>query len=167
AALELARHRRDQRARARPRGGPRRRSTCDRGGGYRCARPVVALHPHLSAGTAGGGAERHPRSAARLHQGAGVHVMSTRTLSTADSSTAVQRQPTYADGLAPPRLGFLGAGWIGRNRMEAIHRSGAGIVAMICDPAATVAAEAAAVAPEAEVVGSFDQMLAAGLDGIV
>jgi predicted dehydrogenase len=34
-----------------------------------------------------------------------------------------------------PRLGFLGVGWIGRSRLEAIERAGAGTVAAIADPA--------------------------------
>lgn len=66
-----------------------------------------------------------------------------------------------------PRLGFLGTGWIGRHRMEAIQRSGAGQVAMICDPAREMADAAAATAPQATVVPAFEEMLEAGLDGIV
>ena len=34
-----------------------------------------------------------------------------------------------------PRLGFAGIGWIGRNRLDKIERSGAAEVAGICDPA--------------------------------
>jgi predicted dehydrogenase len=33
-----------------------------------------------------------------------------------------------------PRIGFAGVGWIGRNRLEAIERSGAAEVAAVCDP---------------------------------
>jgi predicted dehydrogenase len=32
------------------------------------------------------------------------------------------------------RLGFLGTGWIGRNRMEAMLGTGACVAAAICDP---------------------------------
>ena len=66
-----------------------------------------------------------------------------------------------------PRLGFLGTGWIGRNRMEAIHRSGVAQVAMICDPVAEMAEQAAASVEGAAIVGDFEQMLTADLDGIV
>jgi predicted dehydrogenase len=66
-----------------------------------------------------------------------------------------------------PRLGFLGTGWIGRHRMEAVLRSGVGRVSMICDPSEEMVAEAAAVVPEAEIAASFEHMLFAGLDGIV
>ena len=58
-----------------------------------------------------------------------------------------------------PRLGFLGVGWIGRHRMQAIADSGAASVAAIADPAVEVAG--------AENVGSLDALLAAGLDGVV
>ncbi|HEX6923852.1 MAG TPA: Gfo/Idh/MocA family oxidoreductase [Longimicrobiaceae bacterium] len=68
---------------------------------------------------------------------------------------------------AAPRLGFLGTGWIGRHRMEAIHRSGFGHVAMICDPAPEMASAAVESVPGAKVVGPFEEMLSAGLDGIV
>lgn len=67
----------------------------------------------------------------------------------------------------PPRLGFLGVGWIGRNRLEAIHKSGAAHVAAISDPAPGTAAEAHALAPQARLASSFDQLLALDLDGLV
>ena len=57
-----------------------------------------------------------------------------------------------------PRLGFLGVGWIGRHRMQAIADSGAAVVAAIADPAVDV--------PGAENVESLDALLAAGIDGI-
>lgn len=50
-----------------------------------------------------------------------------------------------------PRLGFVGVGWIGRDRMEAIARSGVAEVAAVCDPAIPGSA-------------SFDELLE--LDGI-
>ena len=54
-----------------------------------------------------------------------------------------------------PRLGFLGLGWIGRNRLEAVERAGAAEVAAIADPAL----------PEA--LDSLDELLALELDGLV
>ncbi|SFR78798.1 Gfo/Idh/MocA family protein [Sphingomonas jatrophae] len=66
-----------------------------------------------------------------------------------------------------PRLGFLGVGWIGRNRMEAMLATGAVAAAAICEPSDEMAAEALALAPGAERVDSFDEMLALGLDGVV
>ena len=49
-----------------------------------------------------------------------------------------------------PRIGFLGAGWIGRHRMAAMIATGAIEAAAICDPSPDCAAEAAALAPAAE-----------------
>src|SRR3954462_7397836 len=56
---------------------------------------------------------------------------------------------------ARPRLGFLGVGWIGRSRLDAIARAGSADVAAIADPAV----------PDA--LGSLDELLAHELDGIV
>ena len=64
------------------------------------------------------------------------------------------------------RLGFLGTGWIGRNRMEALLAAGAKAVA-ICDPDPEMAREAHALAAEAALVGSFDEMLGLRPDGVV
>jgi predicted dehydrogenase len=57
--------------------------------------------------------------------------------------------------LTRPRLGFLGVGWIGRNRMEALEASELVEVAAIADPA------------EAGALDSLDDLLEADLDGIV
>ena len=54
-----------------------------------------------------------------------------------------------------PRLGFLGVGWIGRNRLEAIEASGVADVAAVADPAVDGAAE------------SLDELLEQELDGVV
>jgi len=65
------------------------------------------------------------------------------------------------------RLGFLGVGWIGRHRMQAIQASGAAEVALIADASPDAAAQAAALAPGARVVPSLQAMLDAGVDGVV
>ena len=66
-----------------------------------------------------------------------------------------------------PALGFLGVGWIGRNRMEAIARAGAGCVAAVADASPEMAAAAREAAPDAEVADGLDALLEMGLDGIV
>ena len=76
-----------------------------------------------------------------------------------DASTGTQA--------ARPRLGFLGTGWIGRHRMERIAESGAADVVMICDLSPQIAAEAAKAVPEAQIACDFDELLRAGLDGVV
>jgi len=66
-----------------------------------------------------------------------------------------------------PRIGFLGTGWIGRSRMEAICQTGAVDVVALCDPDDACASAALALAPAALRVGSFDDLLARNLDGLV
>ena len=63
-------------------------------------------------------------------------------------------------------LGFLGTGWIGRNRMEAMLATGEAKAVAICDPNPEMAAQAQELAPDAQVVGSLDELLACGPDGI-
>jgi len=66
-----------------------------------------------------------------------------------------------------PRLGFVGVGWIGRNRMEAIVAADCAEIAGIAEPSREMAAAAAESAPGAEIVGDLDALLALGLDGVV
>jgi predicted dehydrogenase len=66
-----------------------------------------------------------------------------------------------------PRIGFLGTGWIGRHRMEAMLATGAVEAAAVCDPSAECAAEAAKLAPDARQLGSLEEMLALDVDGVV
>jgi predicted dehydrogenase len=64
-------------------------------------------------------------------------------------------------------LGFLGVGWIGRNRMEAVLATGEAKAVAICDPNPEMTAAARELAPDAETVGSLDELLQFELDGIV
>ena len=48
------------------------------------------------------------------------------TLTTATEDISPQKKQL-------PRLGFLGVGWIGRNRLEVIAQSGLAEIAVICD----------------------------------
>lgn len=66
-----------------------------------------------------------------------------------------------------PRLGFLGVGWIGRNRMEAVIKSGVAEVGAIADTSAEFAAAAGQLAPQAALMGTLDELLASDVDGIV
>lgn len=66
-----------------------------------------------------------------------------------------------------PRVGFLGVGWIGRHRMQAIADSGAVSIAAIADPSAQMAADAALLAPNATLLPDLDAILATGVDGVV
>jgi predicted dehydrogenase len=66
-----------------------------------------------------------------------------------------------------PRIGFAGTGWIGRHRMEAMIGTGAIEAAAIVDPSEDCAAEARKLAPDAEILPSFEAMLERDLDGVV
>jgi predicted dehydrogenase len=68
---------------------------------------------------------------------------------------------------ARPRVGFLGIGWIGRHRMEAMLGTGAIEAAAIADPSPEMLAEARQLAPGARVAEGLEGLLALGLDGIV
>ena len=65
------------------------------------------------------------------------------------------------------RLGFLGTGWIGLERMDAILATGKADAIAICDPDPETAKEALQRARRAELVGSLDEMLDHHPDGIV
>lgn len=65
-----------------------------------------------------------------------------------------------------PRVGFLGTGWIGRNRMEAIIATGAVQAAAICDPSPECRAEAARLSAYTHVSCSYEEMLEQGIDAV-
>jgi predicted dehydrogenase len=76
--------------------------------------------------------------------------------------------PTPAPALRAPRLGFLGVGWIGRHRMNAILLDGAGAAVAVADAAAPALAGAREDAPGCAVAAGLDDLLARDdLDGIV
>jgi predicted dehydrogenase len=66
-----------------------------------------------------------------------------------------------------PRLGFLGTGWIGRNRLQALIASGAADVAALADPSYESLRAASSDAPDARLAADLDELLAADLDGVV
>jgi predicted dehydrogenase len=66
-----------------------------------------------------------------------------------------------------PKLGFLGLGWIGRHRMEALLAERACEVVAVADPSPQVHAQVREIAPQAALVGSLDELLQHDLDGAV
>ena len=83
---------------------------------------------------------------------------------------AHELQRTIAPVLAPvsrPRLGFLGVGWIGQHRLQALVRSGLVEVVAIVDPVQALAAQAAGTTPDAAVLSDMAELLAQELDGLV
>jgi predicted dehydrogenase len=65
------------------------------------------------------------------------------------------------------KLGFLGLGWIGRHRMQALLAGAACEVVAVADPSAEARAAAQALAPGAAVVASLAELLTFDLDGAV
>jgi predicted dehydrogenase len=65
------------------------------------------------------------------------------------------------------RLGFLGTGWIGRQRMAAMLATGAVEAVALCDPSPECADEAMTLAPAARRLSTFADMLDLDLDGVV
>lgn len=83
---------------------------------------------------------------------------------------ALATAPATGTQAAPrrrPRLGFLGVGWIGRNRMEAIAKDGSAEIAAVADAAADACEAACALAPGAASLRSLDALLERDLDGLV
>ena len=65
------------------------------------------------------------------------------------------------------KLGFLGTGWIGRNRMNAMLTTGQAEAVALCDPSDEMAQQALEIAPGALRVGSLEDLLACAPDGLV
>jgi predicted dehydrogenase len=72
-----------------------------------------------------------------------------------------------ATDISTPRLGFLGVGWIGRHRMEAIANAGLADIAAVTDTSSEMIAAARNSVPQARVAAGLDDLLEMGLDGIV
>jgi predicted dehydrogenase len=66
-----------------------------------------------------------------------------------------------------PRTGFLGTGWIGRHRMEALIAAGAVDPIAFVEPDEEAARATQAAAPGAQRVRDLEALLDAGLDGLV
>lgn len=66
-----------------------------------------------------------------------------------------------------PRIGFLGIGWIGRNRMKAMVDTGIIDAVAVADPSDEMIEAAFEIAPCAHAEHSFEALLKHGLDGVV
>ncbi|HEV7867089.1 MAG TPA: Gfo/Idh/MocA family oxidoreductase [Chthoniobacteraceae bacterium] len=66
-----------------------------------------------------------------------------------------------------PRLGFLGLGYIGRKRLEAIVAEDIAEIVAIADPAEELLGHTAAAVPEARQLSELSQLLDLDLDGVV
>ena len=66
-----------------------------------------------------------------------------------------------------PRLGFVGTGWIGRNRLQSVVEARAAEVCALHDAASAAVSEAQTLAPDAPVFSSFQELLEHDVDGVV
>jgi predicted dehydrogenase len=81
--------------------------------------------------------------------------------STLDTPTATAAAPVL------PRIGFLGLGWIGQHRLQAVLDAQVGQVVAVADPAEDARERALAAVPEAIAVDSLEELLDLDLDGAV
>jgi len=83
------------------------------------------------------------------------------------ANSEVLERRSAPPAVRPARLGFVGVGWIGRNRMEAMLATGLAEATAILDADDATAAEACKLAAGARRVATFDELLALDLDGVV
>lgn len=65
------------------------------------------------------------------------------------------------------RLAFIGTGWIGLNRMEAMLATGKAVAVAICEPNPEMAQKALELAPDARIVATMEKALSLHPDGVV
>lgn len=68
---------------------------------------------------------------------------------------------------ARPRLGFIGVGWIGRHRLQALVESEVAEIAAIADPSAACLESVGELAPTAVLRRAAEELLDLSLDGVV
>lgn len=66
-----------------------------------------------------------------------------------------------------PKLGFVGVGWIGRNRLQAIAERNIATIKVVSDPNTQYAEEALQFAAGAEVLESLTEVLKTDVDGVI
>lgn len=82
-------------------------------------------------------------------------------------TTAAAHIKDTASASALPRLGFVGTGWIGRLRMEALMRDNNAQFCAVHDPSPEAAQEAAKLREGITVSRSYEELLDSDIDGIV
>jgi predicted dehydrogenase len=80
-------------------------------------------------------------------------------------SLATRRSSSAREGL--PRIGFLGVGWLGRRRLQALCEARAAEIVALSDPSAECLDECKEWVPQAERCETFDELLNVSLDAIV
>jgi len=82
-------------------------------------------------------------------------------------SEATVLEARTAAGARLPHIGFLGVGWIGRHRMEALLTAGGVEAVGVSDPSPESLEAALDLAPAARAADDLDRLLDLGLDGLV
>src|SRR5215207_1268166 len=77
------------------------------------------------------------------------------------------RQIRFEPAPRKPRLGFVGLGWIGRNRLQSVAEAGVAEISAIHDVQASAAAEAQKLSRDAVRFSAFEKLLTQDLDGVV
>lgn len=77
------------------------------------------------------------------------------------------RQISFEPAPRKPRLGFVGLGWIGRNRLQSVAEAGVAEIAAIHDVQTSAVAEAQKLSRDAVQFSAFEELLREDLDGIV
>ena len=84
------------------------------------------------------------------------------------SEAATLREPASSPtATGKPRIGFLGVGWIGRHRMQALLDANAVEAVGVADPSAECRDAALALAPAARPAATLNDLLDLDLDGLV
>ena len=84
------------------------------------------------------------------------------------SEAATLREPASSPtATGKPRIGFLGVGWIGRHRMQALLDANAVEAVGVADPSAECRHAALALAPAARPAATLNDLLDLDLDGLV
>ncbi|HVT55082.1 MAG TPA: Gfo/Idh/MocA family oxidoreductase [Xanthobacteraceae bacterium] len=81
--------------------------------------------------------------------------------------TGVEVQTPFTRRPDRPRVGFLGVGWIGLDRMKAIAAADAVEIAAIADPLSETLSQAAQTSPDAKQLNTLEELLTEKLDGLV
>ena len=77
------------------------------------------------------------------------------------------RQISVEAATRRPRLGFVGLGWIGRNRLQSVVEAGVAEIAAIHDVQASAVEEARQMSGDAAQFSEFEELLNHDLDGVV
>src|SRR6185437_2114723 len=77
------------------------------------------------------------------------------------------RQISVEAAVRRPRLGFVGLGWIGRNRLKSVVEAGVAEIAAIHDVQASAVEEARQLSGGAVEFSEFEELLDHDLDGVV